>query len=84
MFDAGKTVWIILDCVDRCHVMPGQSSKTSRKDGRSLLRMMVHLAEKSPVTVKVLAVVNRADWHIEDQADEMDGEMMVSLVVQTY
>ncbi|KAE9566690.1 hypothetical protein CGMCC3_g17140 [Colletotrichum fructicola] len=84
MFDAGKTVWIILDRVDRCHVMPGQSSKTSRKGGRSLLRMMVHLAEKSPVTVKVLAVVNRADWHIEDQADEMDGEMVGSLVVRTY
>ncbi|KAK2049969.1 hypothetical protein LZ31DRAFT_256343 [Colletotrichum somersetense] len=84
MFDAGKTIWIILDRVDRCHVMPGQSSKTNRKGGRSLIRMMVHLAEKSSVTVKVLAVVNRADWHIEDQADELDGNIAGSMVVRTY
>ncbi|KAK2021281.1 hypothetical protein LX32DRAFT_605024, partial [Colletotrichum zoysiae] len=84
MFDAGKTIWIILDRVDRCHVMPGQSRKTNRKGGRSLLRMMVHLAEKSSVTVKVLAVVNRADWHIEDQADELDGNIAGSMVVRTY
>lgn len=84
MFDVGKTIWIVLDRVDRCHAMPGQSRKTSRKGGRSLLRMMVHLAEKSSATVKVLAVVNRADWHIEDQADELDGEMAGNLVVRTY
>ncbi|KAL3303785.1 hypothetical protein RB213_001158 [Colletotrichum asianum] len=84
MFDAGKTIWIILDRVDRCHVMPGQSRKTNRKGGRSLLRMMVQSAEKSSVTVKILAVVNRADWHIEDEADEIGGKMAGSLVVRTY
>ncbi|KAF6831284.1 hypothetical protein CPLU01_06841 [Colletotrichum plurivorum] len=90
MFEAGKTIWIILDRVDRCHAMPGQSSKTTRKGrttrkgGRSLLSMMVRLAGKSSATVKVLAVVNRADWHVEDQADELGGEMAGSLVVRTY
>ncbi|KAF6802116.1 hypothetical protein CSOJ01_11809 [Colletotrichum sojae] len=61
-----------------------QSSKIGRKGGRSLLRTMVRLTEKSSATVKVLAVVNKADWNIEDQADDLEGDIEDSFVVRTY
>ncbi|KAI8306399.1 hypothetical protein K4K59_011500 [Colletotrichum sp. SAR11_240] len=40
--------------------------------------------ERIALGALILAVVNRADWHIEDEADEMDEKMMGSLVVRTY
>lgn len=68
---AEKTIWIVLDRVDRCSVMPGEKSQARHRAGRSLLRTMVEIAEKASPTVKILAVVNRADWHIDEEVDEI-------------
>ncbi|KAK3371087.1 hypothetical protein B0T24DRAFT_667819 [Lasiosphaeria ovina] len=81
LFDSNKTVWIVLDRVDQCRAMLYESTRNPhRRDGRSLLQAMVHLVEKAAVTVKVLAVVNRVDWHVE--GDELGAEREESVVVR--
>ncbi|RYP63895.1 hypothetical protein DL771_009070 [Monosporascus sp. 5C6A] len=82
--DAGKTVWIILDRVDKCRAAPGPRGTSHRKGGRALLETLVRLVERATARVKVLAVVNRADWHVEEQADELGEEQEGTVVIRTF
>ncbi|RYP03960.1 hypothetical protein DL765_010351 [Monosporascus sp. GIB2] len=84
MFDAGKTVWIVLDRVDKCRAAPGPRGKSNRRGGRTLLETLVHLVERATARVKVLGVVNRADWHVEEQADELGEEQEGNVVIRTF
>ncbi|RYP48746.1 hypothetical protein DL768_005403 [Monosporascus sp. mg162] len=84
LFDAGKTVWIVLDRVDKCRAAPGQRGNSQRRGGRALFETLVHLVERATVRVKVLGVVNRADWHIEEQADELGEEQEGNVVIRTF
>ncbi len=42
-FNSGKTIWIVLDRVDKCRAAPGRRGVSHRRDGRALLETMVHL-----------------------------------------
>ncbi|RYP63753.1 hypothetical protein DL769_006880 [Monosporascus sp. CRB-8-3] len=84
MFDAGKTVWIVLDRVDKCRVAPGPRGESHRRGGRAILETLVRLVERATARVKVLGVVNRADWHVEEQADELGEEGQGSVVIRTF
>ncbi|RYP33461.1 hypothetical protein DL767_004739 [Monosporascus sp. MG133] len=84
LFDAGKTVWIILDRVDKCRAAPGPRGKSHRRGGRALLETLVRLVERATARVKVLGVVNRADWHVEEQADELGEEQEGNVVIRTF
>jgi hypothetical protein len=79
-----RTAWIILDRVDLCRDTSSEAKSPGRRGRRALLEAMVHLVERAKIRVKVLAVVNRADWHVEEQADELGQEKEGSLVVRTF
>ena len=76
LLDSNEAIWIVLDRGDKCQ-LPGLRHTGSR----TLLRTMVRLVERSKATVKILCVVNRADWRIEnDEADlgaEEDGTLVI-------
>ncbi|KAJ6443245.1 LIM domain-containing protein [Purpureocillium lavendulum] len=84
MFGAGRTVWIVLDRVDRCRTAPGPGATLSQKDRLALLRSMVCLVERAAATVKILAVSNRVDWRVEEQEDELGQEREGSVVIRTF
>ncbi|RYO75236.1 hypothetical protein DL762_010104 [Monosporascus cannonballus] len=84
MFGAGKTVWIVLDRVDKCRAASGPRGKSHRRSSRALLETLVHLVERATARVKVLGVVNRADWHVEEQADELGEEQEGNVVIRTF
>ncbi|KAI5460479.1 hypothetical protein BGZ63DRAFT_247756 [Mariannaea sp. PMI_226] len=83
LFGPNRTIWIVLDRVDKCRLAPGQRGSQHR-GGRMLLQTMVHLVEQAVPRVKVLAVVNRADWHVEDQVDELGQQREESVMIQTF
>ena len=64
ILDRTKTVWIILDHVERCK----SGTVNHRKE---LMKALVYLMEKAAVRVRVLAVVNGNDWRIDKQVDEL-------------
>ncbi|UNI23974.1 hypothetical protein JDV02_009759 [Purpureocillium takamizusanense] len=82
MFGAGKTVWIILDRVDQCRPEPHLITPRNYpgRDSRALLAALVYLVEQATVTVKVLTVVNRLDWAVEEQLDEFGRSKEGSMV----
>ncbi|KAF5562050.1 hypothetical protein FNAPI_3385 [Fusarium napiforme] len=87
MLPGGKDIWILVDRVDKCceelpHYSPG--GRRSRKTARALLRALGSLVQQDERKVKILAVVNRADWRVEQEADdfEVDGRIMVKRFVQ--
>ncbi|RSL52150.1 hypothetical protein CEP54_011057 [Fusarium duplospermum] len=84
MFGQNRTIWIVLDRVDQCKLGPRQRSASQRRGGPTLLRSMVHLVEQAVPRVKVLAVVNKADWPVEDQVDELDQQRKESVVIRTF
>jgi hypothetical protein len=77
MFDSTKTVWIILDRVDRCEA----ALKTNHR--KKLLQRLVYLVEKAEVKVRVLAVVNGCDWRVDEEGDELGHSIPVSLIIHT-
>ncbi len=74
MFDPTKTVLIILDRVDRCKVAPIDHRK-------KLLMSLVHVVENAKARVRVLAVVNKHDWTVEDYVDELGNKDPRSVVL---
>ncbi|RSL74137.1 hypothetical protein CEP53_000477 [Fusarium sp. AF-6] len=84
MFDPDRPIWIVLDRVDQCKVGPRQRNASQRRGGPTLLRSMVHLVEQAVPRVKVLAVVNKADWPVEDQVDELDQQRKESVTIRTF
>ncbi|KAF5590035.1 hypothetical protein FPANT_6127 [Fusarium pseudoanthophilum] len=87
MLPGGRDIWILVDRVDKCcdelpHSSPG--GRRSRKAARTLLRALSSLVKPEGPTVKILAVVNRADWRVEEEADdfEVDGRVLVKRFVQ--
>lgn len=83
MLDEEMTVWIMLDRVDKCRAAPSRrkTHHHHRRDGLALLRIMLHLVEQSKARIKVLAVVNRSDWHMEDDVDDLDQTREGSFVL---
>lgn len=83
MLDEDMTVWIMLDRVDKCRAAPSRQKthRHHRRDGLALLRVMLHLVEQSKARIKVLAVVNRSDWHMEDDVDDLDQTREGSFVL---
>ncbi|KAK6506458.1 hypothetical protein TWF506_011366 [Arthrobotrys conoides] len=75
MFDPDKTVWIILDRVDRCEKV---SSLSHRK---GLLKALAYLVENARAKVKVLAVANGYDWGVDKQVDEIKEGSCTNVVV---
>lgn len=74
LLDPSKTVWIILDRVDKCR-------EQSRKPiGRALLKIMVYLVEKAKPRVRVLAVVSGLDWSIDQDEDDLGAERRDSII----
>ncbi|CBX91214.1 hypothetical protein LEMA_P067220.1 [Plenodomus lingam JN3] len=65
LFSPEKTIWIVLDRVDRCRSYPRSA------DGKKLLKSLVQLMEKATVKVRVLAVINGYDWPVDNQVDEL-------------
>ncbi|KAJ5915813.1 hypothetical protein N7454_010954 [Penicillium verhagenii] len=75
MFDSRRTVWIILDRVDR-----GKHARMEANHRKMLIKSMVRLVEEAKVKVKVLAVVNGWDWDAENESDDF-GQIKKSSVV---
>ncbi|KAJ5928276.1 hypothetical protein N7466_007232 [Penicillium verhagenii] len=75
MFDSRRTVWIILDRVDR-----GKHARREANHRKMLIKSMVRLVEEAKVKVKVLAVVNGWDWDAEKESDDF-GQIKKSSVV---
>ncbi|KAK3329967.1 hypothetical protein B0H66DRAFT_635071 [Apodospora peruviana] len=82
LFSEETTVWIILDRVDHCRVVPELRQNSRRRDGRALLQSMVHLVEKAAVTIKVLAVINRVDWHAD--RDDLEAKQEESVIIREF
>ncbi|KAF5591276.1 hypothetical protein FPCIR_6158 [Fusarium pseudocircinatum] len=87
MISGDRNIWILVDRIDKCcdelpHDQPG--GRRSRKASRALLRALSGLVQQDGPTVKVLAVVNRADWRVDEEADdsEVDGKIIVKRFVQ--
>ena len=78
MISREKVVWVVLDRVDRCcsqvqHQSP--SGRRSRQGARAILNSLSKMALQR-ANVKVLAVVNRTDWRVDldDEDIEDAGE----------
>lgn len=85
MLDKETTVWIILDRVDKCRPAPSREARSHhRKDGLALLRTMMYLVEHSKTPVKVLAVVNRSDWHVEEDVNDLEHSREASLILRRF
>ncbi|KAF4462795.1 hypothetical protein FALBO_10392 [Fusarium albosuccineum] len=77
MIPADKTIWVVLDRVDKCCDQLQADSpggRRPRKGARTLLRTLGSLTRGMATKVKILAVVNRADWRIEQEGDEVGVE----------
>lgn len=85
MLDEDTTVWIILDRVDKCRPAPSRMARSHhKKDGLALLRVMMYLVEHSKTPVKILAVVNRSHWHVEDDVGDLEHTRKGSLIVRRF
>jgi FtsZ-binding cell division protein ZapB len=85
MLDEGTTVWIILDRVDKCQPAPSRTARSHhRRDGLALLRSMMYLVEHSKTPVKILTVVNRSDWPVEDEVDNLEHTREGSLILRRF
>ncbi|KAL1854935.1 hypothetical protein Daus18300_011255 [Diaporthe australafricana] len=80
-----RTVWIILDRVDRGSDYVGESGMRQRNVHRqTLLHLMADLVRETDATVKVLAVVNTVDWDVEEKEDfGQSEEGSESVIVRT-
>lgn len=66
-----KTVWIILDRVDRGDDDVSWRGRRQRDvHRRALLRMIACAVHETSATVKILAVVNSVDWDVEGLEDD--------------
>ena len=85
MISRDKPIWIVLDRVDRCcshaqHQSP--SGRISRQGGREILNCLSRLALQG-ANVKVLAVVNRTDWRV-DLDDEDIGDAQEHVTIKRF
>ncbi|KAK8115646.1 hypothetical protein PG984_012148 [Apiospora sp. TS-2023a] len=85
LFDPETTVWMILDRADQCHppraiITPGRKNQQRK----ALLKALVHAVESTRLVLKVLLVVNHADWKVENHADDLRQEKSNSLVIATF
>lgn len=85
LFDPKTTVWMILDRADQCHTSRA-SITPGRKDQqrKALLKSLVHAAENTGLVLKVLLVVNNADWRVEKHGDDLGQEKSDSLVIARF
>lgn len=78
-FDKEKTVWIVLDRVDRC-----QTRGSERYAHRlALLHTLARLVQESRTLIKVLAVVNAVDWNVESLKGQLCRREDGSVIVRT-
>jgi hypothetical protein len=85
LFDTRKVIWIVLDRVDQCRAPSRWRGNSQRKDGMALVKTIVRLVNQAKVTVKVLAVVNKVDWHVEEQEEDVLGAAQEgSVVIRTF
>ena len=85
MVSRHKTVWIILDRVDRCCSQTQHQSPTgrrSRQGARAILNSLSRVALQG-ASVKVLAVVNRTDWRV-DLDDEDIGDAQEHVTIKMF
>jgi hypothetical protein len=74
-FDSTRSVWIILDRVDRCRNHPKSNYR------KKILKAMVHLVENSKAKIRVLAVVNGHDWRVDEEIDELGQNRPKSIAI---
>lgn len=85
LFDPGTTVWMVLDRADQCHTSRDSFSPGRKHQQRkALLKALVHAVENTGLVLKVLLVVNHADWRVENHADDLRQEKSNSLVIATF
>lgn len=77
-FHDDQTVWIVLDRMDKC-LIPREAldrHETERHGRRHLLTSLVKVTRESTSRIKVLAIVNRTDWRVEEDNYERDGDVL--------
>ncbi len=77
LFEAGQTVYIVVDRVDRC-TYPGRADHR-----RALTKALVRMVEGAKCNLKILAVINGYDWRVEDIRDEFGAEKKGSMIIHT-
>ncbi|PVI01686.1 hypothetical protein DM02DRAFT_590815 [Periconia macrospinosa] len=85
LFDPGTTVWVIIDRADQCRTArANETSGTKNQQRKALMRTLVHAVEQSPITMKILVVVNTSDWDVQKYADDFGQEKEESLVIEKF
>lgn len=82
MFDSSKTIWIILDRLDQCK---GKESRNLHRE--TLMNIMIRLVEEQQslkVKVRVLGIVNAADWKFDEYIRERDQTKNGSIILRTF
>ncbi|RGP67978.1 hypothetical protein FSPOR_5639 [Fusarium sporotrichioides] len=80
-----KVVWMVLDRVERCcnraeHQSP--SGRRSHQSAVALLQALNRAALQGVATIKVLAVVNRVDWRVDE--DPVDNWDLRDIIVKRF
>lgn len=78
MFEPGRTVWIILDRLDKCErVAMAARDRDRKRERRDLLKALVRLAEDQSlkVNLRVLVVVNSRDWNMDGNTSDDFGHV---------
>lgn len=85
LFDPKTTVWMILDRADQCHLPQAQITPGRiNQQRKALVKALVHTVERTGLVLKVLLVVNNAEWRVEKHADDLGQEKSDSLVIGTF
>ncbi|KAK8119829.1 uncharacterized protein PG998_004455 [Apiospora kogelbergensis] len=85
LFDPKTTVWMILDRAEQCYLPRAQITPGRiNQQRKALVKALVHTAERTGLVLKVLLVVNNAEWKVEKHADDLGQKKSDSLVIGTF
>ena len=75
-FEESETVYITVDRADRCRLV----LKTDHR--KALMRALVRLVEDARPKVKILVIVDRGSWPVEDHEDELGTKVKGKVIVR--
>ncbi|KAL1306188.1 hypothetical protein AAFC00_004290 [Neodothiora populina] len=76
LFDESKVIHIVVDRADLCR-------EDEQDHCRKLMRLLVRMVHKARCRLKILAVVNKADWAIENDRDDLEDRGQGRVIIHT-